>query len=193
MSHWNITKAFDFCYGHRVWRQELNKELSANSQCACRHLHGHQGRAEVTLRSSVLNEQGMVTDFLNLNFLKPILDDVFDHKMVLHDKDPFLKQLLTSTGLDYATQNIPSTVGLADAYHLTLLEKLNVHEETPIRNANLEVLEGLVIVMFVPTSENFAKFIHGIVTKKFEQVHLPVEVSAVKFYETPKSCSEYEA
>lgn len=27
---WQISKSFDFCYGHRVWAQELNPEFSNN-------------------------------------------------------------------------------------------------------------------------------------------------------------------
>jgi 6-pyruvoyltetrahydropterin/6-carboxytetrahydropterin synthase len=66
---WSIDKQFDFCYGHRVWSQELNAEFSLDSCLACRHLHGHQGKIKIYLESDSL-ENGMVTDFKNLNWFK---------------------------------------------------------------------------------------------------------------------------
>ncbi len=37
---WQISKEFDFCYGHRVWSQQLDSEFSLTGCLACRHLHG---------------------------------------------------------------------------------------------------------------------------------------------------------
>ena len=51
---WEISKEFDFCYGHRVWSQSLNVEFSLDSCLMCRHLHGHQGKAIVYLKSDTL-------------------------------------------------------------------------------------------------------------------------------------------
>ena len=95
---WQITKHFDFCYGHRVHTQELDAELSCNSPCKCRHLHGHQGKLEISLSANRLNN-GMVTDFHHLNWVKPWIDQYFDHKMILDKKDPYLKSLLKGIGI----------------------------------------------------------------------------------------------
>ena len=46
-----IDKTFEFCYGHRVWTQKLNGEYAADLKCACRHLHGHEGKLQVYLKS----------------------------------------------------------------------------------------------------------------------------------------------
>ena len=86
---WKISKAFEFCYGHRVWSQELNPDYSLDPCLKCRHLHGHQGRIEVFLESSELNRGGMVTDFKHLNWFKQFLDDVLDHKFIIDIHDPF--------------------------------------------------------------------------------------------------------
>ena len=48
-----IIKTIDFCYGHRL-PEYFGK---------CQHPHGHNGRAEIVLESTDLDEQGMVADF----------------------------------------------------------------------------------------------------------------------------------
>ena len=66
---WEISKEFDFCYGHRVWSQTLNIDFSLDACLKCRHLHGHQGKVIVYLESNELNNS-MVTDFKHLNWFK---------------------------------------------------------------------------------------------------------------------------
>jgi len=70
---WQISKQFDFCYGHRVWSQELNPEYSLDDCLMCRHLHGHQGKVLVHMESEKL-KNGMVTDFKHLNWFKKIIN-----------------------------------------------------------------------------------------------------------------------
>ena len=48
-----VTREIDFCYGHRL----------LNYQGKCRYLHGHNGRAVITIESDTLDERGMVLDF----------------------------------------------------------------------------------------------------------------------------------
>src|SRR5438067_2031165 len=48
-----VTKEIRFCYGHRLLRYEGK----------CRHLHGHNGRAVITLAAAKLDSLGMVLDF----------------------------------------------------------------------------------------------------------------------------------
>ncbi len=66
MAKWEIDKAFNFSYGHRVWTQTLNSEFSLDSQCTCRHKHGHEGLVKVYLSGNTLEQTGMVTDFKHL-------------------------------------------------------------------------------------------------------------------------------
>ena len=90
---WRISKEFDFCYGHRVWSQELNVDFSMDPCLKCRHLHGHQGKVIVYLESNNL-KNGMVTDFKHLNWFKHFLDDVLDHKFIIDINDPLFETLL---------------------------------------------------------------------------------------------------
>src|SRR6202030_4107161 len=48
-----VTREMSFCYGHRL----------LNYDGKCRHLHGHNGRAVLTLEADRLDALGMVMDF----------------------------------------------------------------------------------------------------------------------------------
>ncbi len=82
-----VTRELHFCYGHRLLRYEGK----------CRHLHGHNGRAVISLRTPVLDQAGMVLDFSELKrVLGGWIDATLDHKMLLHRDDPalpFLQEL----------------------------------------------------------------------------------------------------
>ncbi len=80
----SVTREITFCYGHRL----------LNHDGKCRHLHGHNGRALITLASEHLDGMGMVMDF---SVLKRVvgswIDQALDHKMLLHADDPVLPLL----------------------------------------------------------------------------------------------------
>ena len=96
---WKIAKQFDFCYGHRVWSQKLNKEFSLDNRCVCRHLHGHQGKVIVYLEDDELVD-GMVTDFKHLNWFKKFLDDTLDHKFIIDKSDPMFNSIVPTVYRD---------------------------------------------------------------------------------------------
>jgi 6-pyruvoyltetrahydropterin/6-carboxytetrahydropterin synthase len=79
-----VTKEIRFCYGHRLLEYDGK----------CRHLHGHNGRAVITLAAATLDQLGMVADF---SLIKRIvggwIDSHLDHKMLLHRDDPVLPTL----------------------------------------------------------------------------------------------------
>src|SRR5262245_2750055 len=79
-----VTKEIRFCYGHRLLEYDGK----------CRHLHGHNGRAVITLGTQTLDQLGMVADF---SLIKRIvggwIDSHLDHKMLLHKDDPVLPTL----------------------------------------------------------------------------------------------------
>jgi 6-pyruvoyltetrahydropterin/6-carboxytetrahydropterin synthase len=81
-----LTRELRFCYGHRL----------LNYDGKCRFLHGHNGRAVLTLEAEGLDERGMVMDFTQLKkVVGGWIDSTLDHRMVLHRDDPavpFLRQ-----------------------------------------------------------------------------------------------------
>ncbi|MDD3449585.1 MAG: 6-carboxytetrahydropterin synthase QueD [Gammaproteobacteria bacterium] len=81
---YRVTKSISFCYGHRL----------LNHQGPCRHLHGHNARAVVTLEGEHLDDQGMICDFSEIKqMVKAWVDTEFDHTMLLHRDDPVLPLL----------------------------------------------------------------------------------------------------
>lgn len=172
---WQISKQFDFCYGHRVWSQELNKEYSLDECLMCRHLHGHQGKVLVHLESNEL-QNGMVTDFKHLNWFKKFLDDTIDHKFIIDIHDPLFETLLPHYKDKQNLQKMPENYSVVD---LTILKDAPKHI--------IEMYEGFIIVDFVPTSENLSAWLLKIVQEKMDGLH--IKVSHLEYFETPKSRS----
>lgn len=81
---YKVSKAIEFCYGHRL----------LNYDGKCRHLHGHNARAEIELSSKELDERGMVFDFTDIKkAVKSWIDDNLDHVMILNEKDEIIPML----------------------------------------------------------------------------------------------------
>ncbi len=172
---WQISKQFDFCYGHRVWSQELNKEYALDDCLKCRHLHGHQGKILVHLEAYELSN-GMITDFKHLNWFKKFLEDTLDHKFILDINDPLFEILLPHF------KDKKNLHKMSENYQIPDLNILK-HENNYIQ----ELYEGYIIVDFVPTSENLSAWLLDIVSKKMAKIN--IHVSHLEYYETPKSKS----
>ncbi len=84
---YRVTREIRFCYGHRLLHYDGK----------CRHLHGHNGRAVISLQADRLDPLGMVMDFTHIKqVVTGWIDETLDHKMLLHRDDPvlpFLRQL----------------------------------------------------------------------------------------------------
>ena len=74
----------EFCYGHRL----------LNYEGKCCHLHGHNGKAVITLEVPQLDERGMVVDFSDIKqVVNRWIDDNLDHRMILQKSDPAVSAL----------------------------------------------------------------------------------------------------
>lgn len=81
---YRISREIDFCYGHRL----------LNYDGKCRYLHGHNGKAIVTLEAARLDARGMVMDFAHIKrVIQSWIDANLDHKMILHRDDPIIPYL----------------------------------------------------------------------------------------------------
>jgi 6-pyruvoyltetrahydropterin/6-carboxytetrahydropterin synthase len=81
---YRVSTSVTFCYGHRL----------LNYHGKCKHLHGHNARAVITLESRRLDDRGMVEDFSDLKRLVwEWLDREIDHTLLLHRDDPVLPLL----------------------------------------------------------------------------------------------------
>ena len=190
-----IDKSFAFCYGHRVHNQRLNTKFteSGNACLACRHLHGHQGLIKVFLEEKItgfnIQKTGMVTDFKHLGWMKNFVDDVLDHKFIMDLQDPLYKSEFPISCNDlhempegYFTPNMTVVKQYCNDNNI-------VNKEA---DAIFEKYEGAVFVDFVPTSENLAGWLLQIAINKMKGLD-NVRVSAVEYWETPKSHCRVEA
>lgn len=76
-----VSREIDFCYGHRL----------LNYEGKCRYLHGHNGRAVISIESEKLDDRGMVLDFSDIKKTISVwIDDNLDHRMILNSCDPIV-------------------------------------------------------------------------------------------------------
>ena len=81
---YRVTREIHFCYGHRL----------LNYDGKCRHLHGHNGTAEIVLEGDALDARGMLIDFTDVKkVMGRWIDETLDHKMLMHRDDPALPGL----------------------------------------------------------------------------------------------------
>ncbi|MCI0641768.1 MAG: 6-carboxytetrahydropterin synthase [Gemmataceae bacterium] len=103
-----VTKELRFCYGHRL--------LDYDGKC--RHLHGHNGRAVITLAASSLDSLGMVMDF---SMIKRVvggwIDANLDHRMLLRKDDPVLPSLLAQDEPVFLMDVNPTAENIAKLIH----------------------------------------------------------------------------
>ncbi len=197
MSH-IISKSFDFCYGHRVYVQKLREEFCASDdcQCKCRHNHGHQGKLTISLASmnDELNSQSMVIDFKETGWIKDLIDLYIDHKFIIDINDPMF---------NYYIDNLINTFDTRDAMtsqltRMAKVEYLSVdnfnawivnpsvfnYANKNLTSAVIEVLEGYLIVDFVPTSEKLVEWMACVINNKMKSICTLV---SAEWNETPKT------
>ena len=81
---WQAKRYHDISCGHRVFQHE--------SKCA--HLHGHNYRVHFTCEAEELDGIGRVIDFSDMkSCLCMWLEDNWDHKTLIWEKDPWAKVL----------------------------------------------------------------------------------------------------
>ena len=97
-------------YGHNIGLSACFRQPNAHSHC--KFLHGYSLQFKFTFQAAELDERNWVVDFGGLKPLKAWLEDNFDHKVVLDEKDPYLStfQILENQGL--ADLNIVDGVGV---------------------------------------------------------------------------------
>lgn len=180
---YTISKQFEFCAGHRVWSQTLDSQLSDNSNCKCRWLHGHNYMLTVELQGYKLDGKGMVLDFNELLFVKKIVDKHFDHKCILDINDPLRKSLIPTYYNEVEPVLITNEIGckVVDPKQLDSLSLLKKEER--------ELYESFIIVNFLPTSENLSKFFYDLITNILTPYNITVKSVAIN--ETPKTQSIY--
>ncbi|MFO0889559.1 MAG: 6-carboxytetrahydropterin synthase [Isosphaeraceae bacterium] len=99
-----VTREIEFCYGHRLIRYEGR----------CRHLHGHNARAVITLEGPELDARGMLVDFADIKHTaQRWIQENLDHNMLLCKDDPILPLLLERGERVYVMDVNPTAENIA--------------------------------------------------------------------------------
>jgi len=188
MAKWIIDKVVgEFDYGHNVWTQDLDEELSCGSQCKCKWRHGHRGKVVAHLEANELTgaSENMVIDFNDMKIMTKWIDNTIDHKYLVDIHDP------ANFDTFYHMWD-ESTSKFKDG---SLIKQPEGHWiiNPEFYSAFPEILqtkyESYVILDFVPTSENLSKWMYDVMTQKIKSTG--VKVHKVEWYETPKSRATY--
>ena len=103
-------------YGHNIGLSACFRQPNAHSHC--KFLHGYSLQFKFVFGASELDERNWVVDFGGLKPLKAWLEDTFDHKVVLDEKDPFMYHFETLAQAKLAELTILDGVGVEMfAYH----------------------------------------------------------------------------
>lgn len=118
-----VTRQIDFCYGHRL----------LNYEGKCRYLHGHNGRAVITIESETLDERGMVLDFSDIKrVVSAWIDENLDHRMLLHRDDPAVPMLRELGEPMYLIDKNPTAENIAQ-----LIFDFTARHGFPVTNVDL--------------------------------------------------------
>ncbi len=101
---YRVTREIAFCYGHRL----------LDYQGKCRHLHGHNGRAVISLEAPGLDSRGMLVDFSEIKrHVQRWIDENLDHNLLLCEKDPLLPVLMERGERVFVMKDNPTAENIA--------------------------------------------------------------------------------
>ena len=140
MNRYKVTRVIDFSYGHRL--MDYDGE--------CRHLHGHNGRAEIDIESGSLDERGMVVDFADVrDRVKDWIDANLDHRMILRSDDPLLPVLEELGEAHYVFELNPTAENIAKHIY-----EMTSSTEVPISEIRLWETTNSFATYLPPTRED---------------------------------------
>jgi 6-pyruvoyltetrahydropterin/6-carboxytetrahydropterin synthase len=118
-----VTKEIDFCYGHRLLHYDGK----------CKYLHGHNGRAVISIESESVDNRGMVMDFSDIKrVVAHWIDETLDHRMILNVNDPAVDVLRALGEPLHLIQENPTAENIAK-----LIYEFAVKEEFPVSEVSL--------------------------------------------------------
>lgn len=77
-------------YGHEIGLSAAFRQWRAQSHC--RFLHGYALSIHIEFEADELDVRNWVVDFGSLKSFKGVLEDTFDHKVLVAEDDPCLEQ-----------------------------------------------------------------------------------------------------
>jgi len=107
---YSITREATFEYAHRL----------LDHKGKCRYIHGHSGKAIVTVFSESLDNEGMVLDFSVLKERMNSVLDEWDHAIILQKDDPLVPLLQTLDQRVFVLPGSPTAENLAHFLYFKL-------------------------------------------------------------------------
>ena len=102
--NYSVTKIISFAYGHRLLKYDGK----------CKYLHGHNGRAEITLRTGKLDGRGMVVDFSDIKrTIGSFINEQLDHKILLCKEDPLVPVLKKMNEPHFVMEDNPTAENIS--------------------------------------------------------------------------------
>jgi 6-pyruvoyltetrahydropterin/6-carboxytetrahydropterin synthase len=96
-------------FGHELGLSAAFRQHRADSHC--RFLHGYALAVKFVFKTEELDCRNWVVDFGGLKSLKTILEDTFDHKLLVAEDDPMKDELCQLQGLGIAEVIVLPAVG----------------------------------------------------------------------------------
>lgn len=96
-------------YGHEVGLSCAFRQHRAESHC--RLLHGYALAIKLTFEAEELDVRNWVADFGGLKSFKTLLENTFDHKLLVAEDDPMKDELCALAGLGLADVVIVTATG----------------------------------------------------------------------------------
>lgn len=87
-------------YGHEIGLSACFRQWKAHSHCS--KLHGYALAVKFVFACNELDETNWVVDFGSMKSLKGMLEDTFDHKLLVAEDDPQLQEILRLQSLGVA-------------------------------------------------------------------------------------------
>lgn len=96
-------------YGHEIGLSSAFRQWRADSHCKL--IHGYALSVKFVFEANELDVRNWVVDFGSLKSLKGLLEDTFDHKLLVAEDDPMKEQLLNLEKLGLASVVIVEATG----------------------------------------------------------------------------------
>ena len=87
-------------YGHEIGLSCAFRQWRAESHC--RLIHGYALKIHLEFETEELDERNWVVDFGSLKSFKGMLEDTFDHKLLVAEDDPMKDEILRLESLGLA-------------------------------------------------------------------------------------------
>jgi 6-pyruvoyltetrahydropterin/6-carboxytetrahydropterin synthase len=103
-------------YGHEIGLSAAFRQWRADSHC--RYIHGYALSIHLEFEADELDARNWVVDFGSLKSLKGMLEDAFDHKLLVAEDDPEKDLLCSLAGMGVADVVVLPALGCEAFAHL---------------------------------------------------------------------------